>query len=112
MLCFRDYTTLLWWRVQPSQAQPPTCSLGLVHKLQTPAGTTFSAWLGQTPMGSGASCWSKRQIRFADLLSRKQSKDGHPIPTSSLPPKVQPGGTSTWGQAAKEHVGRRAWPLW
>ena len=78
MLCFRDYATLLWKRVQPGQAQPPTCSLGLVHKLQTPACTTFSTRLGQTPMGPGASCWSKRQIRFTELLSRKQSKDGHP----------------------------------
>lgn len=108
MLCFRDYTTLLWKRVQPGRAQPPTCPLGPAHRLQTPAGTAPPTWLGQTPLGPGASRWSKRQIRFAELLSRKRSRDAHPIPTSSLPPEVQPGGTGTWGQAANEHVGSRS----
>lgn len=49
ILCFRDYTTLLWMRVQPSPAQPPTCSLGLVPKPQTPA--SLSTRLSQTPVG-------------------------------------------------------------
>ena len=30
------------------------------------------------------------------------------IPTSSLPPEVQPGGTSTWGQAEDKHVGSQS----
>ena len=49
ILCFRDYTTLLWMRVQPSPAQPPTCSLGLVPEPQTPA--SLSTRLSQTPVG-------------------------------------------------------------
>lgn len=54
MLCFRDYTTLLWMKVQPSPAQPPTCSLGLVPEPQTPAGIMLSTRLGQTPVGPRA----------------------------------------------------------
>lgn len=82
MLRFLDYTTLLWMRAQQGQAQPPTCFLGLLPRLQTPAGTHFTQ-LGQTFTGlgrnlsrvgsspeSGASGWSKREIHFAELLSR------------------------------------------
>lgn len=83
VLSFRDYTTLLGRRVQQSQAQPPTCFLGLFPKPQTPVGTTLphlaqpdthrpqvgGAGLVDPLQSLGLLGWSKRET--AELLSRK-----------------------------------------
>lgn len=58
-------------RARQSQAQPPSCSLGLFPKLQIPAGTTLSTRFSQTPTSPGHTCagWGPAQSLGPQVVS-------------------------------------------